>query len=277
MWKVLRTLWVFRCAVMFKGEKVHIIPFMSSLLEALQWWMKTEVLAVPNEAVSSVLKGVHAWLNQSNSPPISFTLCPAGPLVQWKKRKANRQGPVQESHPSPGGEFGPERWVFTDGSFAWEGPGVGFAGCGFYVEGNPPISKAFSLPGVQQTNNRAEMYAVIRAVQELPQEWRLFLMVDSMYVVQGVSSRFPNMGRSGPLHPRAVGRLVANADLWGELTAALVARQNKWSIMWLRGHVGVLGNEMADRLANQGRLLHPARLAWLRRISTPEQWFEWEP
>ena len=281
VWKVLRTLWVFRCAVMFRGQHSHVIPFMASLLEALQWWMKQEALAVPNGMVRHFLRGVEAWLSQTAPLPVSLPL-QSEPLVRWRKKKCSR-APMEREIPQrhfPSslleGESLLEKTVFTDGSFAWESPGVGFAGCGYYVEGEPPISKALPLPGERQTNNRAELFAVITAVRDLPQEWCLLILSDSKYVVQGVKERFPHMGQRGNVQPRPVGTSEINADLWRDLVYVLAQRHHPWSLMWLRGHVGVPGNEKADRLANQARLQHPSRVAWLQRSQASVQWFEWD-
>ena len=159
-------------------------------------------------------------------------------------------------------------------------PGVGFAGSGFYVEageGQSSMESAIPLPGEKQTNNRAELFALIMAARKLPQEWSLAFYCDSMYVVHGVKQRLPQTGQASNTGQRLVGREAAYADLWELVISALSARQQQWAIFWLRGHVGIEGNEKADRLANRARVENPLRLSWLRRQPMPSTWFEWEP
>ena len=62
MWKVIGTLWIYRCAVMFKGEQVNLIPFMAMLRDGLKWWLKEENLAVPVALVSRFVSSVEKWL-----------------------------------------------------------------------------------------------------------------------------------------------------------------------------------------------------------------------
>ena len=170
------------------------------------------------------------------------------------------------------------RRIFTDGSFAWEAVGVGFAGSGYSVEGDPQFDRAFPLEGGKQTNNRAELFAVIKAAEDLPQEWPLSIMSDSGYVVDGVQRR---LGLNSHFSPRntVLAQMVPNSDLWERLLHALNNRLLRWGLFWLKGHVGVVGNERADALANQGRLMHPGRLGWLsiRQRGQGGGWLEWDP
>ncbi len=46
------------------------------------------------------------------------------------------------------------------------------------------------------------------------------------------------------------GTPVKNADLWKKLDEAASRHKVEW--IWVKGHDGIEGNEMADQLANQG-------------------------
>ena len=61
------------------------------------------------------------------------------------------------------------------------------------------------------------------------------------------------------------GRWVAN-DLWGSLKALLQTplAETLWKHVF--SHVGILGNERADSLANQGRQWHPDRARYLHDL-----------
>jgi ribonuclease HI len=43
---------------------------------------------------------------------------------------------------------------------------------------------------------------------------------------------------------------VKNEELWRQLDAAIQRHTIEW--VWVKGHAGIHGNEMADSLANKG-------------------------
>ena len=298
MWKIIRTLWLFRCAVMFKQEQILQVRFMALLAEGLKWWVGEEILAVPSAMVSHFMQRVTAWIH--SSCPLqqlpSHTL-PGVKLVRWHRKvvhgmhtpldtQVQKLGPLASGFQllvsglgsSPHNNPLPARKrVFTDGSFAWEAVGVGFAGSGYCVEGDPQLDRSFPLVGEKQTNNRAELFAVIRAAEDLPQEWPLSIVSDSKYVVDGVRRRLGSGSTFGTRGLVQTGT-VPNADLWDRLIRSLENRLMPWGLFWTRGHVGVAGNERADTLANQGRQSHPGRLGWLsiRQKGDGSGWLQWD-
>ena len=98
------------------------------------------------------------------------------------------------------------------------------------------------------TNNRMEMTAVIRALEELKQPSRVRVYTDSQYVQKGVSEWLPGWKRRN--WRTAEGKPVKNQDLWQELDALNMLHAIEWK--WVRGHAGHPENERADALANQG-------------------------
>jgi len=139
------------------------------------------------------------------------------------------------------------------------------AGAGVFFSHGNPKNLSLALPGPTQTNQRAELYAVLRVLRA-----RLHCVevrTDSKYVIDGcVAQRRVWRAREwrtrrGPL---------ANMDLWQEVDALLEARP-AWSIRFVkvkghstwedvaRGKVSVmdkLGNDAADGLAVAGARLH---------------------
>jgi len=98
------------------------------------------------------------------------------------------------------------------------------------------------------TSNRMEMVAVIRALQSVGDfagGGPAYLYSDSQYVVRGATEWLMTWKRNG--WQKSTGGLVSNRDLWEELDAAWV--QVNVRIGWVRGHVGVEFNELADELA----------------------------
>ena len=61
-----------------------------------------------------------------------------------------------------------------------------------------------------------------------------------------------------------LGQHVTNRDLREVLRDSLSACSAPTRFRHVYSHVGILGNERADRLAKQGRLQHPGRLQFLR-------------
>lgn len=98
------------------------------------------------------------------------------------------------------------------------------------------------------TNNRMELTGAIRALQALREPCRVTLFTDSTYVCQGISEWLPRWRARG--WKTADKKPVKNQDLWQALEAAAAVHQVDWR--WVRGHDGNPGNEIADRLANQG-------------------------
>jgi ribonuclease HI len=116
----------------------------------------------------------------------------------------------------------------------------------------PSLSQPFCGSGRlnRTTNNRAELIAVIKALERLAAPTRLQLVSDSQYVVLGITERLPKWKqqgwRAGSGRHR---RDLLNADLWQVLDALL--SEHLVSCKWVRGHAGCRWNEECDRLAKE--------------------------
>ena len=114
------------------------------------------------------------------------------------------------------------------------------------------------LGGVSQTNNRAELMAVIFAVAQQPADRGLHVITDSEWVYKGITqwvrvwARNDWKSTSGDVHHR---------DLWEQLIALTSGRSHPVPYQHVPSHIGVPGNEGADRLAEEGRMQHPYVLA----------------
>ena len=142
--------------------------------------------------------------------------------------------------------------VYTDGSSAVEGPAGRLAGYGIFCEHHTSIA-AYVPDEYRQTNNSAELLAVIRALK-IFHTGDIALCTDSQYVILGASGAARRwrlrgwVGSSGP---------VSNVPLWEQLLMEL--DNNSRTVHWIKvpSHVTIEGNNEADRLADQGRQLHP--------------------
>ena len=98
------------------------------------------------------------------------------------------------------------------------------------------------------TNNRMEMTAVIRALEQIKRPSRVAVHTDSQYVQKGISEWLPGWKRRN--WRTAEGKPVKNQDLWQRLDTLAQLHRIEWH--WVRGHAGHPENERADALANQG-------------------------
>lgn len=89
------------------------------------------------------------------------------------------------------------------------------------------------------TNNRAEILAVLAALEWAPPHSTLFLYADSQYTLNVLSGVF---------------KARANLDLWTDVRRVMAEKGLTVHPEWVRGHAGNPGNERADRLAMLGAL-----------------------
>jgi ribonuclease HI len=98
------------------------------------------------------------------------------------------------------------------------------------------------------TNNRMELTAAIEALNALRGSRRVRLHTDSKYLMDGIRVWLPNWKRRG--WTTAAKKPVKNVDLWQALDIATQRHEVEW--VWVKGHAGNAGNEIADGLANLG-------------------------
>ena len=85
----------------------------------------------------------------------------------------------------------------------------------------------------QTTNNRMEIYAVIRGLQDVPKNLPVTIYSDSTYVINTMTKGW---------------KRNKNNDLWDILDSEVNERMVSWK--WVKGHAGDPLNEEADRLAH---------------------------
>ncbi|CAG8639727.1 4697_t:CDS:2, partial [Scutellospora calospora] len=128
-------------------------------------------------------------------------------------------------------------FVWTDGCCENNGKKDARAGIGVYWSERNPLNLSERLPGYLQTNNRAEIFAVIRAIETcIENDKCLVIYTDSIYVIncQGVKNPKKNL------------------DLVIRLNDLIKERKGKVVFKYVRGHRGNEGNEQADKLAYLG-------------------------
>ena len=133
--------------------------------------------------------------------------------------------------------------IYTDGACRGN-PGPGGWGVVLNYRGRQKTLRGYAA---DTTNNRMELTAVIEGLRALKRSCRVELHTDSKYVKQGISEWIGKWKLNG--WKTAAKKPVKNSDLWQLLDTEAARHEVDWR--WVRGHSGVEGNELADRLANE--------------------------
>ncbi len=135
--------------------------------------------------------------------------------------------------------------IWTDGGCAPQNPGIG--GYGIIIVDNASKEERVIKQGFKcSTNNRMELRAVIRALNEIPKEASIKLYTDSEYVVKHVNGTYKKKSN--------------NHDLWKLFDEAMEGRKDV-EIRWVKGHKkaekikGILyvNNNRCDAMVHEAR------------------------
>ena len=136
--------------------------------------------------------------------------------------------------------------VFTDGA-AKGNPGPGGWGAVVVLHGE----RVRELGGGSRhtTNNRMELTAPIEVFANLNAiSGAVAIYTDSTYVIKGMQEWIPSWQRRG--WKTVEGKDVLNRDLWERLWQLVQSRTDKVEWHYVRGHIGIPGNERVDEIAN---------------------------
>ncbi|KAG4430713.1 hypothetical protein IFR05_013801 [Cadophora sp. M221] len=143
--------------------------------------------------------------------------------------------------------------IYTDGSALGNGRMGAVAGVGVFFGVDDKRNVSEPLEGEMQTNNRAELTGVLRALEIAPRKSNVEIITDSNYSINCVSVWYKawmnkNWMTSG-------GKVVENQDLI-KGTRALIDERDalgaETKLTWIKGHNDDPGNTAADRLAVAG-------------------------
>ena len=138
--------------------------------------------------------------------------------------------------------------IYTDGS-CLKNPGNG--GWAAILNINNKI-KRISGSVKDTTNNKMELMAPIKALQEVKKQQPIEIYTDSQYVKLGITDWIhkwiKNNWQTSKKEP------VKNKDLWMELYDLTKSHEIKW--IWVRAHAGNLLNEEVDLLAKKAAELN---------------------
>lgn len=141
--------------------------------------------------------------------------------------------------------------IFTDGACV---PNPGKAGTGVAIYRNNKVSELwYGLYNPHGTNNTAELnglnQALILAKDEIHQGKTVAIFCDSKYSIQCITQWAVNWQKKGW---KKNGSDIKNLDLIKDIFALYQSLKEKVKIYHVNGHVGVEGNELADRMSMLG-------------------------
>jgi len=137
--------------------------------------------------------------------------------------------------------------IYTDGSCGeLQDTGATIACSGIWYGPDDPRNRKERVPGVQQTNNRAELWAAIRAIEtlECPHDQHVVICTDSRYTINAVCKWIEKWQHSNWRQ-----KTVKNEILIKRLHK-LATGDRPISFIYTPGHRGIEGNEGADKLAD---------------------------
>jgi len=139
--------------------------------------------------------------------------------------------------------------VYTDGGCFNNGQSEARAGIGVFWNTDDPSNVSERLPG-RPTNNRAEIHAAVKAVQQAKAKGihNLILHTDSMFLINGITKWIKGWKRKD--WKLASGKPVINKADFEALDAEMSGINIKW--MYIKGHSGDAGNDAVDILAKKG-------------------------
>ena len=138
--------------------------------------------------------------------------------------------------------------IYTDGS-CLKNPGNG--GWAAIINIDNEVKK-ISGSVKDTTNNKMELMAPIKALQEIKKQQLIEIYTDSQYVKLGITDWIhkwiKNNWQTSKKEP------VKNKELWIELYELSKSHEIKW--IWVKAHAGNLLNEEVDLLAKQAAELN---------------------
>ncbi|ORY64110.1 ribonuclease H-like domain-containing protein [Pseudomassariella vexata] len=146
--------------------------------------------------------------------------------------------------------------ICTDGSSLSNGKVGAVAGVGVYFGPDDPRNVSERLEGEPQTNQRAELTAILRALQKVPVSQDVRIVTDSKYSISCVMEWYVNWEIRG--WKTTDGSEVKNKDLIAAIRKKIKQREKaktRTLFKWVKGHAKDLGNIAADELAVRGAKL----------------------
>lgn len=153
--------------------------------------------------------------------------------------------------------------LYTDGGCRENGQNIdapGGIGCALLIPNQQPIFFKEKLNFKPNTNNKAEIYAVIKGLDLLYKNYKfvesfareeLIIYSDSAYMINSITNWIKGWRANGWI--TASKTPVKNKELWQTLDNMIDGLKNFFDIKFVKvkGHAGNQWNEKCDQLANE--------------------------
>ena len=137
--------------------------------------------------------------------------------------------------------------VYTDGACSGN-PGPGGWGC-VLIFG--PHRKELAGAERESTNQRMELMAALRALEQLREPCHVLLHSDSAYLINGfIKGWLDKWEKNGWINSKR--QPVENQDIWRPLREIARGHEIEW--IKVKGHAGNIENERCDQLAKEALL-----------------------
>ncbi|KZV98505.1 ribonuclease H-like protein, partial [Exidia glandulosa HHB12029] len=155
----------------------------------------------------------------------------------WEDAMTEVYGPLRIDDKSP-------ILVWTDGSCLDPNRPSATAGSGVFWGPDSERNRFIRLPGAVQTSNRAELLAMLVAIDSTDPLRALVIYSDSEYAIRSVAEWAPARADTG--------WTCKNGDLLQRIQQAIQRRLAMLHLVWIPSHSGNAHNDGADALAKKG-------------------------
>lgn len=163
-------------------------------------------------------------------------------------KKTNKKNTVKTWSAEEIAELPGDTFIYTDGGCE---PNPGEAGSGMAIYRDGSIDELwYGLYNPNGTNNTAELnalyQALVQAEAEVKKQRSVTILCDSKYSIQCVTQWAVNWEKNGWTRPTGE---IKNLELIKDLYQQYQLIKDQINIYHVNGHVGVEGNELADRMS----------------------------
>ena len=262
LWAGLKAQWNLWCRAKYQHQPATLDEFIAGWAGVLRRWRAESNMSVPRCDLFLFINILDGWFDNPampgifQGPPQQPTTVGGGPQVDKLQVKEAKWGAYKTKVVAELETLSGEGWtvVYTDGSAkvvrGWAQAGFG----AWYGPGSPRNISDFVPLGEKQSVSRAEIRGVLHAVRSRQWEEHMVVVLDSECVFKGITQWSSKWQRH---EWRVSGREVEHKELWMAVLAERELAGDRLQVRWVPSHLGVAGNEEADQLAEQGRLLHP--------------------
>ena len=226
--------------VVWQGRETGIFTDWTTCKKQVDKFNGAKYKSFPTQAeAEAAFNGQGAGSGSAAKPSASSTSTP--------KKKSTAQT-VKTYTAAEIAEMAIDTKIFTDGGCE---PNPGEAGSGVAVYRNDVVDELwYGLYDANGTNNTAELnalhQAMIMAQAEVEKSSSVAIFCDSKYSIQCVTQWAVNWEKSGW---KKKGGEIKNLELIKEMFALHQLLKDKIQVLHVNGHVGVEGNELADRMS----------------------------